>query len=211
MVNGVIFDFDGVLADSEPLAWRAWAAVLSPYGIAISEADMVACTGVTSRHTYAHFAARAEIPPFRDVLEAVDERRRASYPTDLRGFDDAVEAVRRLAMVGVPMAIASSSSRANLDLKLATLDLGRYFDVTVAGDEVANGKPAPDLYRCAVEQLRIDPATSIAVEDTAIGADAAAAAGLRTVVVSRGNLPTGPHPVVSSVDADLLLLWLGRM
>ena len=209
-MNGVVFDFDGVLADSEPLSWQAWADVLAPHGVAIDDADIEACTGTTSRDTHAHFAKRGEIPPYADVLAAVDNHRRSAYPTQLRGFDDAVEAVRRLAMVGVPLAIASSSSRFNLDLKLEVLDLRRYFEVTVAGDEVANGKPAPDLYRTAVEQLGIDAATSVAVEDTAIGADAAAAAGLRTVIVNRMNLPTGLHPVVSEVDADLLLLWLGR-
>jgi beta-phosphoglucomutase-like phosphatase (HAD superfamily) len=210
-MNGVIFDFDGVLADSEPLAWRAWAEVLDEYGVVIDEADIAACTGITSRDTHAYFAARAAIPPYGEVLQAVDTRLGVAFRTELKGFGDAIAAVRQLAMVGVPMAIASSSSRANLDTKLGALDLDRYFDVTVAGDEVANGKPAPDLYLAAVERLGVDVATSIAVEDTAIGADAAAAAGLRTVVVSRGSLPTGAHPVVSAVDADLLLLWLGRI
>ncbi len=108
------------------------------------------------------------------------------------------------------MAIASSSSRLNLDLKLQVLALGRYFDVTVAGDEVANGKPAPDLYVAAIAALGIDAATSIAVEDNAVGADSAAAAGLRTVIVNRMGLPTGFHPTVSDVDPESILLWLGR-
>ena len=209
-MNGVIFDFDGVLADSEPLAWGAWAEVLAPYGVLIDAQDIAACTGIASRDTHAHFAAKTTIPPYPEVLQAVDSRLRASFCTDLEGFADATDAVRQLAMVGVPMAIASSSSRANLDLKLAALDLGRYFDITVAGDEVEHAKPAPDLYLAALARLGIDPATSIAVEDTAIGADAAVAAGLHTVIVNRGSLPTGSHPVVSKVDADLLLLWLGR-
>ncbi len=210
-MNGVVFDFDGVLADSEPLSWAAWADTLAPLGVTVTEADVAACTGTTGRDTYAHFAARATIPPHQEVLAAVDARRFAAYPTELGGFDDAIDAVRRLAMLGVPLGVASSSSRANLDMKLEVLDLGRYFEVTVAGDEVVNGKPAPDLYRAAVERLGIDPAYSVAVEDTALGADAAAAAGLRTVIVNRMNLPTGDHPVVSEVDADLLLLWLGLL
>jgi beta-phosphoglucomutase-like phosphatase (HAD superfamily) len=209
-MNGVVFDFDGVLADSEPLSWAAWADVLGPHGVAITDADIEACTGTTSRDTHAHFRQRAEIPPYPQALAAVDTHRRNAYQTELGGFDDAIEAVRALAMVGVPMAIASSSSRINLDMKLVALDLGRYFDITVAGDEVASGKPAPDLYQAAVDLLGIEASTSVAVEDTAIGADSAAAAGLRTVIVNRMGLPTGNHPVVSSVDADLLLLWLGR-
>ena len=76
---------------------------------------------------------------------------------------------------------------------------------------VENGKPEPDLYLAAVKELRIDAASSIAVEDTKVGADAAAAAGLRTVIVNRMGLATGSHPTVSEVDADMLLLWLGLL
>jgi HAD superfamily hydrolase (TIGR01509 family) len=210
-VNGVVFDFDGVLADSEPISWDAWRQVLLPRGVAVSDDDVLACTGTSSRDTYAHFAARGDLPPYQETLAAVDEHRRNRYPTELRGFPDAINAVHALAMVGVPLAIATSSSRRNLDLKLEVLELGRYFDATVAGDEVPNGKPAPDLYQEAVRRSGIAPSTSVAVEDTRIGADAAAAAGLRTVVVNRMGLDTGMHPTISEVDPDLLLLWLGLM
>jgi len=209
-VNGVVFDFDGVLADSEPISWQAWADVLAPHGIEISEQDVIACSGTTSRDTYAHFAPRGDLPEYQHVLTAVDERRRYAYKTNLRSFPDAVNAVQGLAMVGVPLAVASSSSRFNLNAKMEVLGLRRYFDFTVAGDEVPRGKPSPDLYRAAVEALGIDPATSLAVEDTVIGADSAAAAGLRTVIVNRTGLATVVHPTVSEVDPDMLLLWLGR-
>jgi HAD superfamily hydrolase (TIGR01509 family) len=209
-MNGVIFDFDGVLADSEPLSWQAWRDVLGPHGVSIGEEDVLACTGTTSRDTYRHFEPRADLPPYEEVLAAVDDRRRSRYPTELRPFPDAVKAVRVLAMEGVPLGVASSSSRRNLDRKLEVLDLDRYFDITVAGDEVAHGKPAPDLYLKAVALLGIDAATSVAVEDTIIGADAAAAAGLRTVIINRMGLLVDRHPTVSEADPDLIMLWLGR-
>ncbi len=209
-MNGVVFDFDGVLADSEDISADAWIDALASYGIAAGQTDIEACVGLSSRDTYAYFSNVGRLPPYQQVLDDVDQRRRSRYPTDLEAFPDAVNAVRALAMVGVPLAIASSSSRANLDIKLDVLALGRYFDVTVAGDEVRNAKPAPDLYLTAIDRLGIDAGTSVAVEDTLVGADAAAAAGLRTVIVNRMGLPTGLHPVVSAVDADLLLLWLGR-
>lgn len=209
-MNGVVFDFDGVLADSEPISWQAWAGVLGSHGVEVVDSDVTACTGTNSHDTYAHFLAKGPLPGYDEVLAAVDDRRRSRYPTDLRPFPDAVNAAQALAFVGVPLAIASSSSRLNLDLKMDVLALGRYFDVTVAGDEVANGKPAPDLYAAAVAALGIDAASSIAVEDTAVGADSAAAAGLRTVIVNRMGLPTGLHPTVSEVDPESILLWLGR-
>jgi HAD superfamily hydrolase (TIGR01509 family) len=209
-VNGVVFDLDGVLADSEPLSWQAWREVLAPYGVVVDDKDVLACTGTTDRDTYLYFGSRATLPPPVEVLEAIDRRLHDAYRTDLNGFADAINTVRALAMVGVPLGVASSSSRLSLDLKLEILGLARYFEVTVAGDEVDNGKPAPDIYRTATQLLGIDAPSSVAVEDTAVGADAAAAAGLRTVIINRMGLPTGLHPVVSEVDADLLLLWLGR-
>lgn len=209
-MNGVVFDFDGVLADSEPISWQAWRDVLAPHGVSIRDEDVVACTGTTSRDTYSHFRHRGDLPPYEKVLAAVDVKRRSRYAAELKSFPDAVEAVRTLALAGVPLAVASSSSRQNLDRKLEVLGLGRYFEVTVAGDEVANGKPAPDLYLRAVEALGIDAATSVAVEDTVVGADAAAAAGLRTVVINRMGLVVDHHPTVSEADPNLILLWLGR-
>lgn len=209
-MNGVVFDFDGVIADSEPISWHGWRQLLNQHGIEVTADDVLACTGTNSRDTYAYFLQRGNLPSYEAVLEAVDEHRRSRYPSELRAFPDATNAVQSLAMVGVPLAIATSSSRQNLELKLEVLGLKRYFDATVAGDEVANGKPAPDLYAEAVRRVGIDPGTSVAVEDTRIGADAAAAAGLRTVIVNRMGLDTGMHPTISEVDPDLLLLWLGR-
>lgn len=209
-MNGVVFDCDGVLADSEPLSGQAWTDVMADFGIEVDEDDIRTCAGTTSRDTYAHFGKRGELAPYPEILAAVDHHRHLGYYNGLQGFDDAINAVKALAMVGVPLAVASSSSRMSLDIKLEVLDLARYFEVTVAEDEVEHGKPAPDLYRDAAKRLGIEVASSVAVEDTAVGADSAAAAGLRTVIVNRMGLPTGSHPVVSEVDADLLLLWLGR-
>ena len=210
-MKGVVFDFDGVLGDSEGISWDAWAYVLGDHGLHVTRDDIVACTGTRSSTTYEHFAEKADLPPYESVLQAVDQHRRSRYPTDLHGFPDAVNAVQALAMVGVPLGVASSSSRSNLDVKMGVLGLTRYFDVSVAGDEVERGKPAPDLYLVAIEQMGIDAASSVAVEDTKVGADSAAAAGLRTVIVNRMSLDTGLHPTVSEVDPDLLLLWLGLL
>ena len=209
-MNGVVFDLDGVLADSEGLSWRAWRETLAPFGVVIDDDDVLACTGTSDGDTYLYFGSRAALPPLVEVVEAVDRRLHDAYRTGLNGFADAINTVQALAMVGVPLGVASSSSRLSLDLKMEILGLARYFEVSVAGDEVDNGKPAPDVYRTAIELLGIDAPSSVAVEDTAVGADAAAAAGLRTVIVNRMGLPTGLHPVVSEVDPDLLLLWLGR-
>ena len=94
-------------------------------------------------------------------------------------------------------------------MKLSKFDLHRYFDATVAGDEVLRGKPAPDLFLEAANGLSVVPSACLAIDDTELGADAAAAAGMRAVQILRDGSLSARHTVVSSLDADLILHWLG--
>ncbi len=75
---------------------------------------------------------------------------------------------------------------------------------------MARGKPAPDLYLAAARRLDVDPGRCLAVEDAVAGADAAAAAGMRVVMVDRGvGTVDARYAITSRLEADLLLLWLG--
>lgn len=209
-MRAVVFDCDGVLVDSEPLSERAWATVLGRYGYAPSEGDFLATRGTTSADTTAYFRRHVELAPGEpDLLGQVDQVRRSLLRAELEPFADAVASVRALAAEGVPLAVASSSSRRDLDLKLAKFDLARYFDATVAGDEVVRGKPAPDLFLEAAGKLGLDPALCIAIDDTEVGADAAVAAGMRTVLLARDGSLSMRHTAVSALDPELILHWLG--
>ncbi len=85
------------------------------------------------------------------------------------------------------MAVASSSPRQRLDRALAATGLRKYFEFTVAGDEVGKGKPAPDLFLAAAAGLEAEPETCFAVEDSPVGIEAARAAGMTVVAVERGQ------------------------
>lgn len=208
-MTAVLFDFDGVIADTEALSWSAWRRVLATHDYAVVDEDVERCTGTNSRDTYAHFAPKATLPAYEQVLEAVDELRWQSYLTDLVAYPDAIATIQDLTMVGVRLAVATSSSRRNLDRKLEVLELGGYFAATVAGDEVRRGKPAPDLYQAAARAVGSRPQSCLAIEDTAIGADAATAAGVPVMVVDRGLVDVTRYPTVSRLEADLVLRRLG--
>lgn len=207
-MSAVVFDCDGVIVDSEPISYRAWTDVLATYGYAATPDDFEAVTGTRRSDTHAYFATRADIPLSEVVIAEVEEIVWRLYETDLAVFDDAVEAIRSLAGNGIRMAVASSSSRRNLDAKLAKFDLAGYFGVIVSGDEVLHGKPAPDLYLAAAAGLGVDAASCLAVEDSLNGARSAAAAGMRVVTVARNGPGPPGFTAVTSLDADALLSWL---
>lgn len=209
-MSAIVFDCDGVLVDSEPISERAWAAVLADHGYAPTAEDFASTRGLASSDTYRHFATRVELPPPSEVVAAVDVLRWREYDSGVPVFADARAAVQHLAMVGMPLAVASSSARHNLERKLDVTDLARYFDVVVSGDDVGAGKPAPDVYLAAAKGLRIDPTLCLAVEDAVPGAIAARAAGMRVVMVDRGVGTTDARfSIVSELDAEQLILWLG--
>jgi HAD superfamily hydrolase (TIGR01509 family) len=181
----IVFDCDGVLVDSEVLSWRAWRRVLGRYAVDVDDSEVAALTGRTVDVCHAHFAARAEIPAlggFMDELGLVMSRELEAH---LEAFDDAAYTLDAL-RGRVPMAVASSSYRDRLDLSLRTTGLAGSFEASVAGDEVAEGKPSPDLFVEAARRLGVEPGACVAVEDTPAGIESAVAAGMWVVAVDRG-------------------------
>jgi HAD superfamily hydrolase (TIGR01509 family) len=184
----VIFDLDGTLVDSEPLSKLAWRRVLALHGYFASDADITAAQGLRFAESYATFARASPLPPLDAVWRDYSRLLYTSYDDGLVSFGDAVTTARQLRAEGVALALATSSQRERLERTLAAADLAGLFAVTVAGDEVAHGKPAPDGYLAAARLLGVDPADCVAVEDSQAGIDAARAAGIPVLAVSRPGL-----------------------
>ena len=180
---GVIFDCDGTLVDSEPLAGEAWRRTLTPYGYAVTDADLAACTGVTYKRTHAYLAERVEIPGPDVLWPELRAELFALLDARLKPFDDAAAALAELRASGIPVAVASSSVRERLDRTLA--GGGFQFEISIAGDEVSRGKPAPDMFILAAQRLGVDPRRCVVVEDSAPGVAAGRAAGMPTLGVCR--------------------------
>jgi HAD superfamily hydrolase (TIGR01509 family) len=206
----VIFDCDGTLVDSEPLARQAWERSLAPYGYAIRDDEYAGVIGLSYARTHAFFAER--IPGL-----AAPDRFWADYSgtlfelidSALVPFPDALETVRGVRSAGVAVAVASSSPRARLDLTLRRAGLSDAFAVTVAGDEVEHGKPAPDMFLAAARRLGVAPERCAVIEDSGPGVAAALAAGMRTVGIARANGAAaglaGAHVVLERLSAEAVL------
>jgi HAD superfamily hydrolase (TIGR01509 family) len=195
LTGAVIFDLDGTLVDSEPLSKIAWRRVLALHGHDLSDAEITAAQGLRFAESYAKFARALVLPPLDVVWSDYSRLLYASYDEELVIFADAVTTARQLHADGVPLALATSSQRERLERTLASAGLAGLFAVTVAGDEVDRGKPAPDGYLAAARLLGVDPADCVAVEDSQAGIDAARAAGMPVLAVTRPGLL---HPLTGA-------------
>lgn len=196
----VVFDCDGVLVDSESLAWTAISSAMRRYGVAVSLEDRSKLVGHPFEYEYDYFSARAELPPAETVKADISDAIFALFERHLEAFEDAKDTLEVLAGRGVRMAVASSSPRDRLDVALVSTGLDGFFVASVAGDEVDMVKPAPDLFQRAAELLGVDANTCVAVEDSPAGITAARRAGMRVIAVDRGEFD-----VSELADADVLV------
>jgi HAD superfamily hydrolase (TIGR01509 family) len=205
-MTAVIFDCDGTLVDSEPLAGVAWERALAPYGYTPTAEDAEASIGLPYPRVHAYFAQRVQLPAADAFWVGLSRELFALIDSDLKPFDDAVSAARELRERGVPVGVASSSPRERLHRTLRRAGLLDAFDVVVAGDEVTNGKPAPDMFLLVAERLGVAPEQCIVIEDSPPGVQAGVAAGMHTIGVSRTGAPlAGADRVVDFLTADLIL------
>lgn len=189
-VAGVIFDLDGVIVDSE-IWWHeervAWAASL---GLGWTEDDSRAVMGANSRGWARIMRERLGLEPVEEpeIERAIVQRVAGRYTSGAPEIPGAVATVRRIARRW-PVAIASSAHRAVIDAALRATGLAGSIPVVVSSDEVAEGKPAPDVYREAARRLGVAPMACVVVEDSINGVRAGIGAGMAVVLVPNASVP----------------------
>ena len=185
----MIFDLDGVIVDSEG-AWNDARRELTEQsgGTWRAEAQR-AMMGMSSLEwsRYMHDELGVAMPP-DEISDAVVARLERHYEEQLPLIPGAREAVLQLAE-GWPLALASSANPSIISLVLERSGLGASFEATVSSEEVAQGKPAPDVYLEAARRLPADPALCAAVEDSSNGLRSAAAAGMAVVAIPNREFP----------------------
>jgi beta-phosphoglucomutase len=194
--DAILFDFDGVLADTEPLHFRCWREILNPYGIHLDwNTYAQTCIGITDRLMLAQFCGRATPPVELQTLVDQYPRKREMFreliSRELPFFAGCGEFLDSLN--GYPLAVVTSSGRLEIEPALERAGLLNRFDTLVCGGDVRNHKPAPDPYLLAASRLNAQH--PLVIEDSAAGVESARAAGFD---VLRVNSPSEVPEAVRS-------------
>ncbi|MFG3321448.1 HAD family hydrolase [Streptomyces sp. NPDC048171] len=181
----VIFDLDGTLVDSEPNYYEAGRLTLAEYGVPdFTWADHETYVGISTQETVADWRRRyALTAPVEELLAVKNRHYLELARTSARAYPEMRMLVEWLAGEGVPLAVASGSSPEAIGVILARTGLDAHLRTVVSADEVARGKPAPDVFLEAARRIGADPADCVVLEDAAPGAAAAHAAGMRCIAV----------------------------
>ena len=202
MIEAVVFDLDGVIVDSEHVWDEVREELARERGGRWHEgaqADMMGMSSVEWSRYMHDVIGLTETP--EDISDEVVRRMLARYGDELPLIDGAVEAVQRLAG-SFRLALASSSNRPLIDAVLAQARIADLFEVTVSSEEVARGKPAPDVFVEAARRLDLAPERCAAVEDSGNGIRAAHAAGMRVVAIPNRRYPP-PGDALDLADVAL--------
>jgi HAD superfamily hydrolase (TIGR01509 family) len=208
--RAVVFDFDGVIIDSMSTLIASWSEEFERYGATFDDAAVLVCTLMADQahDPYEWLAARAQDHFDADECRSRRHAREHELVRRQEALPGVVECLKLVRDQGLPIAIASGSSREWVLGHLHRLELDTYFDVVCCAEDVTRGKPAPDLYLLAAQRLSVEPSNCLAVEDSLVGLRAAQAAGCRCVVVAnpitKNQEFRQPHVLLEYLNVDEL-------
>jgi pseudouridine-5'-monophosphatase len=207
-LNTIIFDLDGLMVNTEPISRQAWNTFLQPYGPPITDEMQAQIIGLRGDVSAGKMRDWYNLPFEIDEILA---RRRVIYdqlmgdgvPT-MPGLHELHDEIARR---GMRWGVGTSSPRHHAEKVLKLLGLAEKCSAISGGDEVAHGKPAPDIYQLTLRRMDVRPEQCLALEDSGPGSRAAVAAGMRTIAVPHGETQGSDfrhvHAVYPSLTAVL--------
>lgn len=212
-IDAIIFDFDGLVIDTESPAFDAWSAIYQEHGQTLALAEWVACVGSSydAFDPVAHLAQLTGKRFDRAAMIADKEARKAAICNRLQPLPGVVDRMDEARDLGLKLAVASSSGRGWIHAHLERLGLTPRLHAVRTRDDVTRVKPHPDLYLAAAAALGVDPARCLAFEDSANGVKAAKAAGMICYAVPNAITRALDFSRADGVVASLAELSLARL
>jgi HAD superfamily hydrolase (TIGR01509 family) len=207
VIKAIVFDFDGVLADSEPLHLRAYQQVLSRFGISLTKEDYYTrYLGYDDEGVFTRLATEHGLPLDESDLQTLIAAKAGVFDAAIGSeeilYPGAAECIARMS-ARYPLGIASGALRHEIEAILRHRGLLQHFRFIVGSGDTAESKPAPDPYRRAAQLHRLAPAECVAIEDSHWGIVSAKSAGLTcvglTTTYSRAHLAEADR-IVDSLD-----------
>ncbi|OGR24863.1 MAG: HAD family hydrolase [Desulfuromonadales bacterium GWD2_54_10] len=193
--NAVIFDFDGVIVDTEPLHYKAFQQILLPLGLGFSwELYLETYMGFDDRDAFMEaFKSKGQQLSHDELIQLIATKA-AIFQEVIRAgvtpYPGVIDLIKTLHSTNTPLAICSGALHSDIMPILEMLDISVYFGIVVTAEEVVKSKPDPECYRLAFERVSAHwplvtlPAQAIAIEDTPAGITAASKAGLQVIAVT---------------------------
>lgn len=206
--DAVIFDFDGVLVDTEPLHYKAFQRILEPLGLGFSWQQYVDIyMGFDDRDAFVEafttHGRSLDAETLRSLVESKAQIFQTVIQDGITAYPGVTELIKKLHDAEVPLAISSGALRSDITPILQQLGIAHCFDVIVTADIVSKSKPDPESYRLAFDRLNSrtgnSPERTIAIEDTPAGIYAAKGAGLPVIAL------TNSYPKELISDATVII------
>ena len=212
ILKAVIFDMDGVIVDSEPIWIASKQQMLKENGVEVPDSYHHRFFGTTLDYMWNAMKSEFDLPlTVEECIGRGEEIRRgmlkASPPKEIKGVK---EFIQQLHQGGIPLAIASSSSKANIQQVTVELEIKEYFDVLVSSEECERSKPFPDVFLKAAEDLGVFPAECLIIEDAVNGVAAAKAAGSVCLGFANPNFTRQDLSLADGIFSDFADLTLEK-
>jgi len=199
-IKAVIWDMDGVIADTAPYHFGAWQRVLQKRGVDFTEEDFRRNFGQRDdtiiRNTLGKGISQSKISA---ITEEKERNFRKTVRQSIKPLPGAIKLIKLLTDHEFKMALASSAPIENIRLLTEGLGINNYFQTIISGRDVPEGKPSPQGFLLAAQKLGVEPKNCIVIEDAVAGVTAAKRAGMCCLAI------TNTHPRTSLIEADLIV------
>jgi beta-phosphoglucomutase family hydrolase len=209
----VLWDMDGVIADSNPFHFAAWQETFAKRGVTFTREDFTKLFG--ARNDFIIHSVMGEELPERDVkimAQEKEENFRQKAKGNIKPFPGTVTLLNAIKNGNFKLGLGSSAPKENIDLVIGELNLEGFFDCIVFGQEVSESKPSPQIYLLAAEKLEVTPNDCVVIEDSPLGVKAAKNAGMKCLAITnthpRQELKEADKVVDSLENVDLIALLI---